>query len=63
MADWQNWSFGKNRMRSVLENIDETKKEEKKWYHYICCCFCSQKTITEDDSSYSYREFSEDNNK
>lgn len=62
MADWQNWSFGKNRMRSVLENINETQKENKKWYHYICCCICNRKTITEDDESFSYKEFNEDNN-
>jgi hypothetical protein len=62
MADWQNWSFGKNRMRSVLENIDETQKENKKWYHYICCCICNRKTITEDDDNFSYKEFNEDIN-
>lgn len=61
MADWHNWSYGKNRMRSVLENINETPKENKKWYHYICCCICKRKSITEDDDSFSYKEFNEDN--
>jgi hypothetical protein len=62
MSDWQNWSFGKNRMRSVLENINETQKEPKKWYHYICCCIYKRKSISEQDECIPYKEFNEDNN-
>jgi hypothetical protein len=60
MSDWQNWSFGKNRMRSVLENI-ETQKEDKKWYHYIFCCI-KRKSMPEEDECVPYKEFNEDNN-
>jgi hypothetical protein len=30
------WSYGKNRMASVLERLIENKPK-KKWYHYYCC--------------------------
>lgn len=61
MTDWKNWSYGRNRMRSVLENITETPKEPKKWYHYICCCI-KRKTMSEEDECVPYKEFNEDNN-
>jgi hypothetical protein len=60
MDGWQNWSYGKNRMRSVLEEINAPPKEPKKWYHYICGCF-KQNPIIEDDSD-SYREYTDGDN-
>ena len=31
------WSFGKDRIRSVLEGISEPKKKVS-WKYYCCCC-------------------------
>ena len=39
------WSFGKDRMRSALEDIGEPKKKVS-WKYYCCCC-CKRDSIEE----------------
>lgn len=47
------WSYGKNRMVSVMERLLEPKPK-RKWYYY-CCCF-KKKERDENRSSISYNE-------
>ena len=47
------WSYGKNRMASVMERLLEPKPK-RAWYHYYCC-FTKQKK-DENRSSISYNE-------
>mgnify|MGYP003627704068 CR=1 FL=1 len=39
------WSFGKDRMVSVLERHLEPKPKKVKWRYYCCCC-CKTDAIT-----------------
>uniref|UniRef100_A0A6C0BSS8 Uncharacterized protein n=1 Tax=viral metagenome TaxID=1070528 RepID=A0A6C0BSS8_9ZZZZ len=41
--DWTNWSYGKNRMVSNLENLIEPQKRTTKWYYHYFYCFCTNK--------------------
>ena len=39
------WSFGKDRMRSTLEDMREPKKKVS-WKYYCCCC-CKRDNVEE----------------
>ena len=35
--NWQDWSYGKQRMLSSMEKLNSPKKI-KTWKYYVCCC-------------------------
>jgi len=42
----EEWSFGKDRMRSVLEEHRDEPKKKVSWKYYCCCC-CKRDNVEE----------------
>lgn len=48
------WSYGKNRMASVMERLLEPKSKQK-WYYWFCC-FNKKKNKDDNRLSTSFNE-------